>query len=78
MILHNINCMSLQISESLIFKLYVSISSKINISVCLITTFRKAGKMQLCIGEAQLVKNPRAMWETPVWFLCWENPPENW
>ena len=25
---------------------------------------------------AQLVKNPRAMQETPIWFLCWEDPLE--
>ena len=25
---------------------------------------------------AQLVKNPSAMWETWVWFLGWEDPPE--
>ena len=25
---------------------------------------------------AQLVKNPPAMWETPVRFLCWEDPLE--
>ena len=25
---------------------------------------------------AQLVKNPPAMQETTVWFLCWENPLE--
>ena len=25
---------------------------------------------------AQLVKNPSAMQETPIWFLGWEDPPE--
>ena len=27
---------------------------------------------------AQLVKNPPAMQETPVWFLGWENPLKKW
>ena len=37
--------------------------------------------MLLCLNSrasliAQLVKNPRAMQETPIWFLCWEDPLE--
>ena len=27
---------------------------------------------------AQLVKNPPATQETPVWFLCWEDLLEKW
>ena len=34
------------------------------------------GILQARIPVAQLVKNPLAMQETPVWFLGWEDPLE--
>ena len=36
-----------------------------------------ATQMKLVASQvAQLVKNPPAMWETPVQFLGWEDPLE--
>ena len=76
MILHNINCISFQISGSLIFKLYVSVT-KLTFQMFLSHHLENTVKCNFALVEAQLVKNP-AMQETPVWFLGWEDPLENW